>query len=147
MQRQGIRLHVYGDTGDLPLSARTALTTTARATALNTALTLNLALNYSGRGEIVRAAQRLIDDGVREATEQALRDRLFSRGQPDPDLIIRTSGELRLSNFLIFQSAYSELVFSETLWPDFTPDCLRAALDVYAGRKRRFGLTQEQMPT
>jgi undecaprenyl diphosphate synthase len=147
MQRRGIRLHVYGDIDDLPVSARTALHTAIRATAFNTDMTLNLALNYSGRGEILRAAQRLIDDGVREATEQALRDRLFSRGQPDPDLIIRTSGELRLSNFLTFQSAYSEFFFSEALWPDFTPECLRAALDAYAGRERRFGLTQEQAPT
>jgi undecaprenyl diphosphate synthase len=108
---------------------------------------LNLALNYSGRDEIVRAARLLAQDGLApaEITEQALAQRLYTAGQPDPDLIIRTSGELRLSNYLLFQCAYSELYFTPTLWPDFDAAELDKALAEYASRKRRFGKTAEQI--
>jgi len=147
MERQSIRLNVYGDIDELPLAARTALQHAMKQTKACSGMTVNLALNYSGREEIVRAVRTLVRDGfVADAiTEEVLRTRLFSGDQPDPDLIIRTSGELRLSNFLIFQSAYSELFFTEALWPDFTPEALLAALDSYAGRRRRFGLIQEQL--
>lgn len=147
MTRNSIRLNVYGDIAELPLTARTALSQAMQRTRQCTAMTVNLALNYSGRDEILRAARQMIADGLtpRQVTEDALRARLFSGAQPDPDLIIRTSGEYRLSNFLTFQSAYSEFFFTDVLWPDFTPEELHAALENYASRRRRFGLTQEQI--
>ncbi len=147
MVREGIRLMVFGDPEALPLAARTALNLAVRSTAGGRNMTLNLALNYGGREEILRAARRLVEEGVRpeDVTEQAFADRLYSAGQPEPDLLIRTSGELRLSNFLLFQSAYTELFFTSTPWPDFTPECMEEALHDYAGRHRRFGKTQEQV--
>lgn len=145
--RQSIRLNVLGELEDLSVAARTTVRRTMDATASGSAMTLNLALNYGGRDEIVRAARRLVEDGLAPdaVTEETLRERLYTAGQPDPDFIIRTSGELRISNYLLFQSAYSEFYFTDTLWPDFTPALLRQALDDYAGRKRRFGKTQEQI--
>ncbi|MDR2727187.1 MAG: di-trans,poly-cis-decaprenylcistransferase [Deltaproteobacteria bacterium] len=147
MKRRSIRLNVYGDIDELPLAAKAALQRAMRQTETCSSMTVNLALNYSGREEIVRAVRALIRDGFAPdaITEEVLRTYLFSGDQPDPDLIIRTSGELRLSNFLTFQSAYSEFFFTDALWPDFTPEVLLAALDSYAGRRRRFGLTQEQL--
>ena len=110
-------------------------------------MVLNLALNYGGRGEIVRAMQNMLREGLRpeDVTEQALADHLYTAGQPDPDLLIRTSGEQRLSNYLLYQCAYSELYFTPVPWPDFDPAQLRTALDAYAARSRRFGKTQEQI--
>lgn len=145
--RQSIRLNVLGELEDLSAAARTTVRRTLDATASCSAMTLNLALNYGGRDEIVRAARRLVEDGLAPAavTEETLRERLYTAGQPDPDFIIRTSGELRISNYLLFQSAYSEFYFTDTLWPDFTPALLQQALDDYAGRRRRFGKTQEQI--
>ena len=147
MERQSIRLNVYGDVSALPLASRKALKHAMERTKNCSAMTVNLALNYSGQEEIVRAAAALVREGLPAGaiTEEAFRMHLFSGSHPDPDLVIRTSGELRLSNFLPFQTAYSELYFTEVLWPDFGPEELQAALDNYAGRKRRFGLTQEQI--
>ena len=106
-----------------------------------TRLDLWIAFDYGGRAEIVEAARRLVEDGVapEEVDEDALASRLYAPELPDPDLLIRTSGELRISNFLLWQLAYAELVFVDTLWPDFGDDDLRAALDEYARRRRRFG--------
>lgn len=145
--RQSIRLNVLGELEDLSAAARTTVRRTMDATASCSAMTLNLALNYGGRDEIVRAARRLVEDGLAPdaVTEETFRERLYTAGQPDPDFIIRTSGELRISNYLLFQSAYSEFYFTDTLWPDFTPALLQQALDDYAGRRRRFGKTQEQI--
>jgi undecaprenyl diphosphate synthase len=111
-------------------------------TAGNTRLSLWVAFDYGARDELVAAARRLVDDGVPadEVDEQAIAERLYAPQMPDPDLVIRTSGELRISNFLLWQSAYSELHFTPALWPDFGGDDLREALDAYAGRRRRFGL-------
>lgn len=147
MEKNGISLRVFGDVDGLPLPVRTALRHAMRRTAACADMIVNLALNYSGREEILRAARLLMQEGVRpeEVTEDAFRARLYSAGQPDPDLVIRTSGERRISNYLPFQSAYSELYFTSTYWPDFTPEELRKALGDYAGRSRRFGLTQEQI--
>ncbi len=110
-------------------------------------MTLNLALNYSGRDELVRACKKMIAEGVREddITEESLSKYLYTAGQPDPDLIIRTSGEQRLSNYLLYQAAYSELYFTDVYWPDFTPKELDKALADFAGRQRRFGKTGEQV--
>ena len=111
-----------------------------------TGMTLNLALNYSGRHEILRACQALIRIGTKaeNVTEDLLAAHLYTAGMPDPDLILRTSGEQRLSNYLLFQSAYSELYFTDVAWPDFHASELRAALDAYSRRQRRFGTTGEE---
>ena len=147
MERNGIILRVFGELDALPLPARTALRHAMNRTAKCSDMIVNLALNYSGREEILRAARLLMQQGVKPeaVTEEAFRSCLYSAGQPDPDLIIRTSGEQRISNYLTFQSAYSELYFTSTYWPDFTPEALHRALVEYAGRNRRFGLTQEQI--
>ena len=110
-------------------------------------MTLNLALNYSGREEILRACRGLAEKGLRGAdiTEERFAQELYTAGQPDPDLIIRTSGELRLSNYLLFQAAYAEFYFTETLWPDFDAAELERALADYQSRQRRFGKTGEQV--
>ena len=147
MERNGISLRVFGELDGLPLPARTALRHSINRTAKCSDMIVNLALNYSGREEILRAARLLMQQGVKPeaVTEEAFRSCLYSAGQPDPDLIIRTSGEQRISNYLTFQSAYSELYFTSPYWPDFTPEALHRALVEYAGRNRRFGLTQEQI--
>lgn len=123
MERNGISLRVFGELDGLPLPARTALRHAMNRTAKCSDMIVNLALNYSGREEILRAARLLMQQGVKPeaVTEEAFRSCLYSAGQPDPDLIIRTSGEQRISNYLTFQSAYSELYFTSTYWPDFTP--------------------------
>jgi len=142
---QSIRLKILGDVDDLPFAARQIVKRTCQKTKDCTAMVLNLALNYSGREEILRATRALIASGIPadRITEAEFKDRLYTAGQPDPDLIIRTSGELRLSNYLLFQSAYSELYFADTLWPDFSPEHFRLALKDFAGRNRRFGTTGE----
>ncbi len=146
LMEQSIRLLVLGELDDLPFATRKVLEHAIKKTAQNTAMTLNLALNYGSRAEIVRAARRLVEDGLApdQVTEAALAARLYTAGQPDPDLIIRTSGELRLSNYLMFQAAYSELSFTDTLWPDFSPAHLDAALADFAGRGRRFGKVEDE---
>ena len=147
MEREGIRLNILGDMEALPLAARTALRHGLRRTAANTDMVLNLALNYGGRAELVRAVRSMMAEGLRpeDVTEQSLADHLYTAGQPDPDFLIRTSGEQRLSNYLLYQCAYSEFYFTPTPWPDFGVEALHEALAVYAGRSRRFGKTQEQI--
>lgn len=145
---QDIRLLVLGEVADLPFAARQAVSLVMQKTANCRSMTLNLALNYSGREEILRAARALAAKKLppEAITEAAFSDELYTRGQPDPDLIIRTSGELRLSNYLLFQAAYAEFYFTDTLWPDFDAAELERALADYAGRQRRFGKTGEQLP-
>ncbi len=147
MLENDIRLCVLGDLAGLPLAARTALGHALKKTEHCSSMTVNLALNYSGREEILRAVRALLARGIPpdELTEERFAAELYTTGQPDPDLIIRTSGEYRLSNYLIYQSAYSELYFTPVFWPDFGAKELHEALDAYAGRNRRFGLTQEQI--
>ena len=100
---------------------------------------LNIALNYGGRDEIVHACNKLIAAGEKEITKEALQAALYTGDCPEPDLIIRTGGELRISNFLLWQAAYAELYFTDVLWPDFTPEDLDAAIAEYHSRKRRYG--------
>ncbi len=147
MLREGIALKVFGNIDALPLAARTALNLAIKTTAKGRDMTLNLALNYGGREELARAARLLVQSGIKaeDITEDTLAGFLYSAGQRDPDFVIRTSGELRLSNFLLYQLAYAELYFTPTTWPDFTPACMEEALAEYAKRKRRFGKTQEQV--
>ncbi|MEF2229939.1 MAG: polyprenyl diphosphate synthase [Pseudodesulfovibrio sp.] len=146
LREQGIRLNVFGDIDGLPLAVRQVLKHVMRQTRDCSAMMLNLALNYSGREEILRAARALAAKGLTgdAITEEAFAAELWTAGQPDPDLIIRTSGELRLSNYLLFQCAYSEFYFTETYWPDFSSEELDKAIRELASRQRRFGKTGDQ---
>ncbi len=152
MVKNSIALHIFGDMDELPLMARTALQHAIKRTQGTeenpTKMHLNLALNYGGRREILRAAKQLVLDKVpaQDITEESFQARLYTKNTPDPDLVIRTSGEIRLSNYLLFQCAYSEFYFTQTLWPDFNEDELHKALQEYSTRQRRYGKTQEQMP-
>ncbi len=146
-----IALRAIGEVERLPDRVRNKLYDTIDKTSHNSEMILNLALSYGGRAEIAKAARRLAQRCVRgdmspdEINEQAVASCLDTAGLPDPDLIIRTSGEMRLSNFLLFQVAYAEFYITNTLWPDFTKDELVKALQDFAGRERRFGLTSEQI--
>jgi undecaprenyl diphosphate synthase len=137
-RKNGIRILHSGDIERLPADIREEIRAVISDTAGFTGLTLNLCINYGGRDEIVRAVNRL---GGKEAevTEESLASCLDNPGIPDPDLIIRTSGEMRISNFLLWSSAYSELYFSPKLWPDWSGKDLAEALEDYARRNRRFG--------
>src|SRR5512147_1167480 len=147
MKSNDIRFRTIGRIERLPSSARRWIDKAASETAANTGMVLNLALSYGGRGEILEAVRRLSAAGVppQQITDEAFSSHLDTAGLPDPDLIIRTSGEKRISNFLLWQAAYAELYFTDTLWPDFSEKDLHAALVEYQGRQRRFGLTQEQL--
>jgi len=139
--RQGVRVCILGRLDELPEKTRESIADALAATEAGTRMTLNVAFNYSGRSEIVDAARRALADGLtaEQITESTLRDRLYSPGVPDPDLLIRTGGDQRISNFLIWQAAYAELYFVDRLWPDFDPAAFDAALAEYARRSRRFG--------
>ena len=141
LAEQGVRSRFLGRRDRAPEALRAQREGLESETAGNDRLDLWIAFDYGGRAELVEAARRLVADGVApaEVDEKALAARLYRPELPDPDLVIRTSGELRLSNFLLWQSAYSELVFTETLWPDFGEAELREALGEYASRRRRFG--------
>jgi undecaprenyl diphosphate synthase len=141
LAEQGVRSRFMGRRDRAPDSLRQQMETLERETASNARLHLWIAFDYGGRAELVEAARRLVEDGVpaAEVGEEALTARLSAPDLRDPDLVIRTSGEQRLSNFLLWQSAYSELVFVDDLWPDFGEQQLHAAVAEYAGRKRRFG--------
>ena len=147
LKQEGIRLKVLGDINAMPMGVRQVIKHVMRQTKKCTDMTLNLALNYSGRDEILRATRALVAKGVSEdaITEEAFANELWTAGQPDPDLIIRTSGELRLSNYLLFQCAYSEFYFTDIFWPDFSPEELEKAIAELGTRQRRFGKTGEQM--
>ena len=145
LDRKNVRILILGDKGRLPEKQRQVLQEAERRTADNTGLRLNIAVNYGGRDELVRAVReisQLVAGGslrAEDICEQTISDHLYTRGQPDVDLLIRTSGEQRLSNFLLYQNAYAEFVFPETLWPDFSVEEYDRALAVFAGRERRFG--------
>ncbi len=151
MVKESIALTILGDMDELPLVARTALQHGIKRTAGTPEnppkMHLSLALNYGSRREILRAAKSMIADGLQpeDVTEEAFRQRLYTKNMPDPDLVIRTSGEVRISNYLLFQCAYSEFYFSSTYWPDFGVEELHKALESYGSRQRRFGKTQEQL--
>jgi len=139
--RQGVRVRILGRLEELPDQTRASVADALSATAAGHRMTLNVAFNYSGRSEIVDAVRRAVADGLRpeEVDEEAIRARLYTADGPDLDLLIRTGGEQRISNFLIWQAAYAELYFSDVLWPDFAPATLDAALAEFARRTRRFG--------
>jgi undecaprenyl diphosphate synthase len=139
--RQGVRTRFIGRRDRASASLREQMARLEEETAGNDRLNLWVALDYGGRAEIVDAARRLVESGIEpsEIDENVLRTNLYAPELPDPDLLIRTSGELRISNFLLWQLAYSELVFVDTLWPDFGHADLERALAAYAQRRRRFG--------
>ncbi len=147
MKANGIRFCTIGRIERLPASVQTWIERAVSETAGNTGMVLNLALSYGGRGEILEALKRMrtANNAAAEVTEETFSSFLDTAELPDPDLIIRTSGEKRISNFLLWQAAYAELYFTDTFWPDFEErDLLEALLD-YQGRQRRFGLTQDQL--
>jgi undecaprenyl diphosphate synthase len=138
---QGVRVRFIGRRDRAPEELRERMIALEDETRHNERLNLWIAFDYGGRDELVQAARRLVESGIdpREVDENALAAELYAPELPDPDLLIRTSGELRVSNFLLWKIAYSELVFVETLWPDFGAAELREALAAYAQRRRRFG--------
>ena len=141
MERDRIRLKILGDTSVLSDELRGLIDATdAIAGRLPDCFQANVCLNYGGRDEIIRAVKRFCREyDARELTEKALADHLDTAGIPDPDLIIRTGGEYRISNFLLWECAYSELVFTDVLWPDFSPEDIDASIAEFARRDRRFG--------
>ncbi len=141
LRAQGVRIRLLGRLDELPPATRTSIDSALAETADGERLLLNIAFNYAGRTEIVDAFRRLAASGVAPETidENTISEALYTAGLPDPDLVIRTGGEQRLSNFLIWQSAYAEFYSTEVLWPDFGPDAFDAALLEFARRTRRFG--------
>jgi undecaprenyl diphosphate synthase len=145
LMKNGVRLQAIGRLHELPQSCQTALQEAVNLTARNPATTLILALNYSGRTEIIDTVRRLCGEAVAgrvsgdAITEETFSQHLYTRDYPDPDLLIRTSGELRLSNFLLWQLSYTEIYVTQKMWPDFGKEDLRDAIAEYNKRQRRFG--------
>ena len=147
LHRNGVRLKVVGDTQRFGKKIRALIDKAEGLTAANRRLTLSIAANYGGRWDILQAVSRLLKEknAVESITEEALAPFLAMSYAPEPDLFIRTGGEQRISNFLLWQLAYSELYFTDTLWPDFDAAALDAAIVSYRGRERRFGRTGDQV--
>jgi undecaprenyl diphosphate synthase len=141
LKAQGVRIRLLGRLDELPDDTRRSIEEALAETAGGTRLLLNVAFNYAGRTELVDAVRRIVASGrpAESIDETAIADALYTAGLPDPDLVIRTGGEQRLSNFLIWQAAYAELYTTEVLWPDFGADAFDAALLEFARRTRRFG--------
>lgn len=149
--KNNVRLLIIGDLLRLPQAVRESVTGTVERTAGNTGMTLVIALSYSSKWEITEAVRKIADKAERgdllpeEITEDTVAAHLATAGMPDPELLIRTGGEIRLSNYLLWQCAYSELYFCDTFWPDFTADDFKKAIAYYQQRERRFGKTSEQV--
>ncbi len=145
LNKNNVLINFIGDISVLPQGCKTEIERAQNITKNNFGLVLNIALNYGGRDEIVKAVKKICTKVLNKEltiegiTEQTISDNLYTKNQPDPDLIIRTSGEKRLSNFLLWQSAYSEFWFTEVLWPDFKKEHLIKAILYYQTRQRRFG--------
>jgi undecaprenyl diphosphate synthase len=145
MQREGVRLRFLGDRANLSQRVLQAVQQAEQHTVANSRLVLNICFNYGGRWDIAAAARAMVE-AAEPITEEGLARYMSTAHCGDPDLVIRTGGEMRLSNFLLWQSAYSELCFSPVLWPDFDDAALDAAIAEYASRERRFGMTSGQIP-
>jgi len=147
MMEKGIRLNILGDIKDFPKKVQKRLQETMDKTKKNRELWLNIALSYSARKEILRATAAIAEDYkrgvIKRINERAFKKYLWTKGIPDPDLLIRTSGEMRISNFLLWQLAYTELYITDTLWPDFREEAYIEALKEYSRRDRRFGSIKE----
>ena len=147
----GIRLNAIGQVERLPMFVRLPLKALMRETSQNKKMILNLALSYGSRNEIISSVRRLVQEGQErkispsDITEELFSNTLYTAGMPDPELIIRTSGELRLSNFLMWQAAYAELYVTDVAWPEFTKEHLLLAFESFGRRQRRFGLTGQQI--
>jgi len=141
LHRNGVRIQHIGSLDNVPLAQRRAIERAVELTKDNHRLQMNVAFNYGGRAEVVNAVQEIIASGADpgQITESTISEHLYTAGMPDPDLVIRTAGEMRLSNFLIWQASYSEYYFSPKMWPDFGEDDFREALRDYAARRRKFG--------
>ncbi|PLX95627.1 MAG: isoprenyl transferase [Desulfuromonas sp.] len=152
MNERRLRLNVIGDTARLPVDVRQILSETVAETATNEGMVLTLALSYGSRSEMLAAVRQLAtrvaqkEISAASIDESSFSSSLYTAGLPDPDLVIRTSGEMRVSNFLLWQIAYAELYFTDVLWPDFSTETLEEALAEFARRQRRFGLTADQLP-
>ncbi len=144
LNQQGVALRLLGNRSPLSERVLKAFAHAEAETASNSRLTLNICFNYGGRWDIVAAAQAVVASG-QPLTEESIARHVVTAAVGDPDLIIRTGGEMRLSNFLLWQGAYSELYFSDLLWPDFDEAALQEAIQAYANRERRFGLTSAQV--
>lgn len=149
LNQNGIRVHILGDYRQLPPSNVEAIDAAVQQTARNTGMVLSIAINYGSRAELMRAVKKIAEQvqtgelAVEEITEEKLNHALYTVGLPDPDLLIRTAGEMRISNFLLWQIAYAELWFSKLLWPDFDREELLRAIGNYQQRERRFGAIKE----
>ena len=141
LHAEGVRLRLLGDLENVDPFLAKKIEGAIEMTRNNTAITLAVAFNYGGRADIVRAVREIVAEGVdpAEITDEMITRHLYTAGMPDPDLIVRTSGEQRFSNFLIWQAAYSEYLMTPLLWPDFGPDQFREAISTFASRERRFG--------
>ena len=143
--KNNVRFRVIGDRSRIPEIVNKKLAETEEHTAKNDAMTMVVALSYSSKLEMVTAMRQIAQEvkegklGVADITEDAISERLWTNFMPDPDLLIRTGGEVRISNYLLWQTAYTEFVFTDTLWPDFRKEAFREALEEYASRDRRFG--------
>jgi len=144
LHAQGVQVRHIGDLQKLSPALQKKVRDGVTLTENNTKLTLNIAFNYGGRDEILHAIRELMKENVKaeDLTAEMISNHLYTAGLPDPDLVIRTSGEFRISNFLIWQSAYSEWYVTDTFWPDFNKEQFKIALDAYADRDRRFGKIQ-----
>lgn len=141
LHQNNVKINVIGNVNGLAKKVREAAVKAMSTTAENTGLVLNIALNYGGRDEILHAVKALIAQGIdpEAVTEQHISDQLYTKGQPDPDLLIRTGGESRLSNFMLWQMAYSEFMFTDVYWPDFEVDVYYEMIKNYQKRNRRYG--------
>ena len=147
LHKQGVQLRHIGRLEGIAPSTQKKVRDAIELTKNNSQLVLNVAFNYGGRAEIIQAVQQMLADHIEPAnvTEDLISRYLYTVGQPDPDLIIRTAGELRISNFLLWQAAYSEYYAADVFWPDFDKDQYRRALEQFSGRERRFGLISAQL--
>ena len=140
-----VKLHILGDISPLPYTAKEEVNRAIEETKDNDGMRLNIALNYGGRDDIIIGIKKMLKDlqlgkiNIDQVNDKLFSDYLYTKGQPDPDLLIRPSGELRISNFLLYQIAYTEFWFSDILWPDFKEDQLYGAIIDYQKRNRRFG--------
>jgi undecaprenyl diphosphate synthase len=135
----GIKLRILGDLSKFPKNMRTEIENVCKITSKNSELELNIALNYGARQELIQAFEKIFRQCIKKPTEKIVSSFLYTTGQPDPDLLIRTSGEFRVSNFLLWQIAYTEFYITDKLWPDFTEKDLENAILEFQKRKRRFG--------
>jgi undecaprenyl diphosphate synthase len=139
LNAKGVQLRILGDISRFPKNVQNEIEKACRASLQNSGLQLNIALNYGSRHEILRAYELMRKYGIENPTEEQFSSFLYTKGQPDPDLLIRTSGEMRLSNFMLWQMAYGEIYITDKFWPDFTKQDLEDAITEYHKRERRYG--------